>query len=99
MNAKVTRLESRRNTEKPFRCPPVFCNDGCTCGLTIGVSRVFLSELNFSVEIKQVLSIVLLIAAISGCSSVISNSESFYNDRPREPIADSLLLRIRCCSD
>ena len=29
------------------------------------------------------LSIVVLIAVLSGCSSVISNSEGFYKDRPR----------------
>ena len=52
-----------------------------------------------SVEIKQVLSIVLLIAVISGCSSVISNSEDFYKNRPGEPISDSLLFRLHCCSD
>src|SRR2546423_13519429 len=88
----------RRHTEKPLRCPPVFWNDGCPCGLTIEVSRVFLSEV-LSVEIKQVLSIVLLIAVISGCSSVISNSEDFYKKLPREPISDSLLFRLHCCGD
>jgi len=50
-------------------------------------------------EIKQVLSIVLLIAVISGCSSVISNSEDFYKKLPREPISDSLLFRLHCCGD
>ena len=35
---------------------------------------------------KTVLSIVLLITVLSGCSSVITNSEGFYNDRPRRPI-------------
>jgi uncharacterized protein YceK len=32
---------------------------------------------------KTVLSIVLLIAVLSGCSSVISDSERFYKDQPR----------------
>ena len=32
---------------------------------------------------KTVLSIVLLIAVLSGCSSVISDSERFYEDQPR----------------
>ena len=32
---------------------------------------------------KTVLSIVLLITVLSGCSSVISDSESFYKDQPR----------------
>jgi len=32
------------------------------------------------------LFIVLLITVASGCSSVISNSERFYQDRPRRPI-------------
>jgi hypothetical protein len=32
------------------------------------------------------LAIILLITLISGCSSVISNSESFYKDIPRRPI-------------
>ena len=35
---------------------------------------------------KAVLSIALLIAVLSGCSSVISDSERFYKDRPRERI-------------
>ena len=35
---------------------------------------------------KTVLSIVLLITVLSGCSSVITNSEGFYNDRPHRPI-------------
>ena len=35
---------------------------------------------------KKVLSIMLLIGVLSGCSSVISNSEGFYKDRPRRPI-------------
>lgn len=33
-----------------------------------------------------VLSIVLLITSVSGYSSVIRNSESYYRDIPREPI-------------
>jgi hypothetical protein len=32
---------------------------------------------------KTVVSIVLLIAVLSGCSSVISNSERFYEEHPR----------------
>jgi uncharacterized protein YceK len=36
--------------------------------------------------ITKVVSIVSVIAAMSGCSSVISNSEGFYKDRPRRPI-------------
>ena len=30
---------------------------------------------------KTILLILLLIAVLSGCASVISNSESFYKDR------------------
>jgi hypothetical protein len=33
-----------------------------------------------------VLLIITLIAIMWGCSSVISNSEGFYKDRPRRPI-------------
>ena len=33
---------------------------------------------------KTVLSIALLIAVLSGCSSVIGDSERFYKDRPRQ---------------
>jgi hypothetical protein len=36
--------------------------------------------------ITRVVSIVSVIAGITGCSSVISNSEGFYKDRPRRPI-------------
>ncbi len=32
------------------------------------------------------LAMVLLITILSGCSSVVSNSEKFYQDRPRRPI-------------
>ena len=32
------------------------------------------------------LSIILLITFVYGCSSVVSNSESFYKDIPRRPI-------------
>ena len=32
------------------------------------------------------LSIVLLINVVSGCSSVVSNSERYYRDIPRQPI-------------
>ena len=32
---------------------------------------------------KTILSIALLIAVLSGCSSVISDSEHFYKDQPR----------------
>jgi uncharacterized protein YceK len=32
------------------------------------------------------LSVALLITFVSGCSSVVSNSESFYRDIPRRPI-------------
>jgi hypothetical protein len=35
---------------------------------------------------KIALFICLLITAVSGCSSVINNSESFYRDIPRRPI-------------
>jgi hypothetical protein len=35
---------------------------------------------------KIALFILLLITAGAGCSSVISNSESFYRDIPRRPI-------------
>jgi hypothetical protein len=33
-----------------------------------------------------VLAVVLLTSSLSGCSSVISNSESYYRDIPRRPI-------------
>jgi len=33
-----------------------------------------------------VLSIVLLVTSVSGCSSAISNSESYYQNIPRRPI-------------
>jgi len=32
------------------------------------------------------LIILLLMTALSGCASVISNSERYYRDIPREPI-------------
>ena len=32
------------------------------------------------------LSVVLLTTVLSSCSSVVSNSESFYKDIPRRPI-------------
>ena len=32
------------------------------------------------------LSVVWLTIVLSGCSSVVSNSESFYKDIPRRPI-------------
>jgi uncharacterized protein YceK len=35
---------------------------------------------------KIALFICLLITPVSGCSSVINNSESFYRDIPRRPI-------------
>ncbi|HEY6180738.1 MAG TPA: hypothetical protein VIW67_00760 [Terriglobales bacterium] len=35
---------------------------------------------------KTVLLIITLIAIMWGCSSVISNSDGFYKDRPRRPI-------------
>jgi hypothetical protein len=41
---------------------------------------------NLPLIMKKVLSIMLLIGVLSGCSSVISNSEGFYKDRPRPPI-------------
>ncbi|HSE25687.1 MAG TPA: hypothetical protein VLB68_28740 [Pyrinomonadaceae bacterium] len=41
---------------------------------------------NLPLIMKKVLSIMLLIGVLSGCSSVISNSEGFYKDRPRRPI-------------
>jgi len=52
--------------------------------------QIFVFEFSFVSRVvlmkKTVLSIVLLITVLSGCSSVISNSERFYNDRPRRPI-------------
>ena len=36
--------------------------------------------------LNSALAIILLITLISGCSSVISNSENFYKDIPRRPI-------------
>ncbi len=48
-------------------------------------SRERVARLKLVIE-KTVLSIVLLITVLSGCSSVISNSESFYKDKPRRPI-------------
>lgn len=35
---------------------------------------------------KIALLFCFLITVLSGCSSVISNSESFYKDMPRRPI-------------
>jgi len=35
---------------------------------------------------KICLAMVLLMTILSGCSSVVSNSEKFYQDRPRRPI-------------
>ena len=35
---------------------------------------------------KTVLFLILVIGVIPGCSSAISNSESFYRDIPRRPI-------------
>jgi hypothetical protein len=35
---------------------------------------------------KIALFICLLITVVSGCSSVMNNSESFYRDIPRRPI-------------
>jgi uncharacterized protein YceK len=39
-----------------------------------------------AVLIDKVLSMVFLIVVLSGCSSVISDSEQFYKDRLRRPI-------------
>lgn len=36
--------------------------------------------------VSLTLSIILLITFISGCSSVINNSENFYKDTPRRRI-------------
>jgi uncharacterized protein YceK len=35
---------------------------------------------------KIALLVLLLVIVVSGCSSVISNSESFYQNIPRRPI-------------
>ena len=35
---------------------------------------------------KIVLFALLLMTLVSGCSSVISNSESYYKNQPRRPI-------------
>jgi len=49
--------------------------------------QIFVFEFSFVSRVvlmkKTVLSIVLLIAVLSGCSSVISDSERFYKDQPR----------------
>jgi hypothetical protein len=36
--------------------------------------------------VKTALFLILLIGLIPGCSSALSNSESFYRDIPRRPI-------------
>jgi len=43
-------------------------------------------SLVIEVVMNKVLSIVLLIAVVSGCSSVINNSERFYQEHPRRRI-------------
>jgi hypothetical protein len=40
-------------------------------------------HLVIEVVMNKVFSIVLLIAVMSGCSSVINNSERFYQEHPR----------------
>jgi hypothetical protein len=35
---------------------------------------------------KIVLFVLLLMTVVSGCASLISNSENFYRDAPRRPI-------------
>jgi uncharacterized protein YceK len=35
---------------------------------------------------KIALFVLVLMTVISGCSSLISNSETFYRDMPRRPI-------------
>ena len=47
------------------------------------LGRVARQELTM---MKIALFICLLITVVSGCSSVINNSESFYRDIPRRPI-------------
>jgi len=47
---------------------------------------VILMATTLAVLIDKVLSMVFLIVVLSGCSSVISDSEQFYTDRPRRPI-------------
>jgi hypothetical protein len=35
---------------------------------------------------RMVLSAILLITMVSGCGSVVTNSESYYQNNPRRPI-------------
>ena len=42
--------------------------------------------IRLKVGITKVVSVVSVIAVMSGCSSVISNSERFYKDQPQRPI-------------
>jgi hypothetical protein len=42
--------------------------------------------IRLKVGITKVVSVVSVIAAMCGCSSVISNSERFYKDQPQRPI-------------
>ena len=54
--------------------------------MRIGASmRGVVGKLEFAVT-GIVLSIVLLVTSVSGCSSAISNSESYYQNIPRRPI-------------
>jgi len=47
---------------------------------------VIVMATTLAVLIDKVLAMVFLIVVLSGCSSVISDSEQFYKDRPRRPI-------------
>jgi hypothetical protein len=50
------------------------------------LSTVIVMATTLAVLIDKVLSMVFLIVVLSGCSSVISDSEQFYKDRLRRPI-------------
>lgn len=52
----------------------------------MGMSVLRMAVRSKLVRIRLFLSLVVLTAALTGCSSVISNSESFYKDIPRRPI-------------
>jgi hypothetical protein len=53
--------------------------------MKIGTSIVEMLAKPCSVR-KIALSIVLLVTVVSGCSSIIRNSEDFYKDNPRRRI-------------
>lgn len=50
----------------------------------VSIAEVFSSSVTAAA--KMALTIVLLSVWLSGCASVIGNSEAFYKDRPIRPI-------------